>query len=299
MDVQEFGDRIYTNSLRGFAIIMVVAHHFCGKWSNILTPLGGTGVAIFLLMSGYGLNESYKKNGLDNFWKKRFFRIFIPNIIVAVSLKCLDIISYKDLFLTVTCIKTVYWYVSYLVYCYFVFWLTTKYFYRYRLIMIGVLGTISVFLPFPLQAEQGLSFFLGVVLSQRGMVLGSHLGNKYTIALGALAIGTFLLRFKQFPFVRELDTPFFNVVQLGIKLSYAVFFIIFFSYIKIIHRSLFLYVSGNLSYEIYLIHIQLYRFNNGHLDNTFILIALSFFISVILFYLNRYIQKSLNRLLAL
>ena len=43
--------------------------HFTGNMSRIFTPLGGIGVAMFLILSGYGLNESFKKNGLDGFWK--------------------------------------------------------------------------------------------------------------------------------------------------------------------------------------------------------------------------------------
>lgn len=52
--------------LRGIAILLVILQHLGGSFgTNLLTPLGGTGVAIFLVLSGFGLNESFKKKGLD------------------------------------------------------------------------------------------------------------------------------------------------------------------------------------------------------------------------------------------
>lgn len=48
----------------------LVGTFFCGG-ITYFTPLGGIGVAIFLLLSGYGLNESCAKSGLTNWCKKQ------------------------------------------------------------------------------------------------------------------------------------------------------------------------------------------------------------------------------------
>ena len=41
--------------------------HYAGcKGVRYLTPLGGVGVAIFLVLSGFGLNESFKNNNIKN-----------------------------------------------------------------------------------------------------------------------------------------------------------------------------------------------------------------------------------------
>lgn len=42
----------------------------------------GIGVALFLILSGYGLTESYKRKGLLVFWKSKFSKIWIPYAIV-------------------------------------------------------------------------------------------------------------------------------------------------------------------------------------------------------------------------
>ena len=52
----------HTNICRAVAAIIIILQHVAGGFGiRYLTPLGGIGVAIFLILSGYGLNESYKK----------------------------------------------------------------------------------------------------------------------------------------------------------------------------------------------------------------------------------------------
>lgn len=48
-----------TNSLKGIAILFVLFGH-----TNFLDSSGAWGVHIFLLLSGYGLECSYQKNGI-------------------------------------------------------------------------------------------------------------------------------------------------------------------------------------------------------------------------------------------
>lgn len=59
-----------TNAYRGVAILMVIIQHCSGKLgTNVFTPLGGMGVAVFLVLSGFGLSESYKKKGITGICK--------------------------------------------------------------------------------------------------------------------------------------------------------------------------------------------------------------------------------------
>lgn len=64
-------DRKLTEAFRGVAILLIMIQHLAGHLgTNIFTPFGGIGVAIFLVLSGFGLNESFKKNGVNGFITK-------------------------------------------------------------------------------------------------------------------------------------------------------------------------------------------------------------------------------------
>ena len=52
---------------------MVMLMHFIMQiegYPRIVNILGSIGVAAFLFISGFGLNESYKKSGLAGYWHK-------------------------------------------------------------------------------------------------------------------------------------------------------------------------------------------------------------------------------------
>src|SRR4051812_21062994 len=56
----------HSNVLRGFAILVIIVHHVSLKLADpeglsFFYHLGHFGVSVFLVLSGYGLAESYKK----------------------------------------------------------------------------------------------------------------------------------------------------------------------------------------------------------------------------------------------
>ncbi len=79
-----------TNQIRGLAITLIILNHICyytepppslyGIWSEA----GMIGVAIFLILSGYGLCISLENKGIENFFSKRISKILIP-LILALS----------------------------------------------------------------------------------------------------------------------------------------------------------------------------------------------------------------------
>lgn len=57
-----FLSRTHQTIYNGVAALIIMLQHVGGSFgTRAFTPLGGTGVAMFLIASGYGLNESYKK----------------------------------------------------------------------------------------------------------------------------------------------------------------------------------------------------------------------------------------------
>ena len=84
---QAIFNRPLTDALRGIAIIMVLTGHIgLAMHCKPIGHLGSFGVTLFLFLSGFGLNESFKKNGLKQYWPKKLRRVWLPNAIVISTL---------------------------------------------------------------------------------------------------------------------------------------------------------------------------------------------------------------------
>lgn len=76
------------NFLRGFAIFTIVLMHgvqgYLDGVMHKVVSLGGAGVHVFILCSGFGLYLSYmnKPLGYTDFLRKRFGKVYFPYIIV-------------------------------------------------------------------------------------------------------------------------------------------------------------------------------------------------------------------------
>lgn len=78
--------------LKGFSIFTIALMHLLNTMSALpeiihtLSAVGGTGVHVFFLCSGIGLYTSYLKHkpSYIDFFKKRFFKIYIPYIIIVL-----------------------------------------------------------------------------------------------------------------------------------------------------------------------------------------------------------------------
>lgn len=64
----EYFGRTNSQIMKGVAILAVILCHLMGTFgggTTLFTPLGGIGVSIFLMLSAYGLNESYNRGGVS------------------------------------------------------------------------------------------------------------------------------------------------------------------------------------------------------------------------------------------
>lgn len=77
-------DRFFTDELRGIAILGIVLHHLSvhvlkDPWQlPLFQPFGTIGVALFLMLSGYGLSISWLEKGGSAFWSRRIPAILLP-----------------------------------------------------------------------------------------------------------------------------------------------------------------------------------------------------------------------------
>lgn len=137
-------DKQSTNELKGIAILLVVFGHlfvtqFLGLQNPALKYLGAQGVAIFLILSGYGLTQSFLKKGLDSsFLIRRLKTVVLPYSLVTLIWIVIDslygqIYSLKTVLLSLVgfdlnlTLDATMWYISFILIWYFLFYFTFRF----------------------------------------------------------------------------------------------------------------------------------------------------------------------------
>ena len=130
-------DKDITTEIRGLVIIFIILHHLFRiaidniGYNVILYYFGMYGVGVFLLLSGYGLTISAVNKGTKNFFEKKILTIFLPfifmNILWVILNKFLLNINNGLLrnitdIIGITIMDRNYWYVKYIMICYFIFY---------------------------------------------------------------------------------------------------------------------------------------------------------------------------------
>lgn len=94
---------IQTNQIKGLAILLILFNHLCyytdplPSLYSIWSEVGMIGVTIFFVFSGYGTCISIQKKGIQDFFRKRVVRIFIPLIYALFLLLSLYIVLVPDM----------------------------------------------------------------------------------------------------------------------------------------------------------------------------------------------------------
>lgn len=262
-----FLDKENTTSMKGVAILLITISHM-GDGFHITTfvSLGGIGVALFLVLSGYGMMESYKKNGLMGFWKKRLLRVLVPYILWALFFSAYQLLVGKNVELLR------YWFVEYIVIWYVVFYLSARFLPKQQWIIFSFLAILLYwFLPW-WKAQQSLSFITGMLISKyRNSIMKISMKSFLLIGCLFLLVVMFAFKIKQWvPIGEEMmieDVPFVNnwgdnhylrkLAQIFIKLPIALFIIIIMELLSR-YKSKLLYAIGLVSYELYLVQMSFY-----------------------------------------
>lgn len=252
--------RLNTNAYRGWAMMIIMMCHVTGEWAfKPFTPLGGIGVAIFLFLSGFGLNASYKKSGLDKFWQKKLLRIVLPYALFRIVCVMIQGSSNWERFLLdICCWESAYWYIDYIVRCYIVFYVANRFLWKYKGIIFGAFALYTFFGMGAIRAEQALSFFAGVLCSDYVEKVNCWSKKKLLaimVTMGIVGVGC--LATKQLPAVRELfNTYYYYAVELGIKLPLGIAMMVgLYLLPQRIRKSQLLAFCGAYSLELYLVHM--------------------------------------------
>lgn len=277
----------HTELVKGIAILIIAFVHLCNGFLNIgwFSMFAGVGVAIFLLCSGYGVNESFRKKGLKGFWKNKLLYIYLPSVIIgfifeiAVQRDVLVALHGGKIFL----LDIKYgWYLQFLFLLYAVFWLSAKYLpARARTVLYCLLPFLIILCKNQLYAEQALAFSLGYLLSEKGVAQQYASWKKAKkrwgfIALALIAGGSFLCRH----FFRLYIVN--NVVWMLFKTALALLMICLTYAIQVGFITKILSAVGKASFYMYLTHgyifeLLLCRVTVLRLVAAVVLIALSAF----------------------
>lgn len=299
-------DRNYTTAIKGFSILTVVWAHSGGRLSvGGIQFIAGIGVALFLMCSGYGLEISYQKNGLKDFWRKRLWCVCLPFWLVElIGLLVTDNFSIKTYLLDFCFLKpaTGYgWFMGYIVICYLIFYVVKRLTKDSKKQMIILFGAFAVWfllesvyfanpnMPF-LRARQMLSFPSGILLALNKDKIERILTKTKSVLI-LMGGGTMCLLFMaitQLSAVKSLSYMVSNTMALLTCLPMAIGIIAIGKTVSGLFENRMLAVTGMISYEIYLVH----AFTLGIIKPSVVSVIAFVVITIILAYITyRLIEK--------
>lgn len=296
IDTTSFLQRDYTNCLRGIAAVIIVVFHLLITWDcpRVVNLPGSVAVALFLFLSGFGIHESYKKNGLKGFWGKKLKRIVLPYLLfITIVTLVRGNFNIRTYLLDVCFIDSSYWFIAYLMRCYLLYWII-QHFFPSRLLWLYALGGVIALNVFQqIEAEQSFSFFMGICASRHIGQLRTAEGRWFLKAAVVCSfLGLFFLLLKEIPPIHAYKgTLPYNYILLLIKMPLAVPLMLLPLVLPRLTHSRFWQLCGISSLELYLVHMTVV----DHVEMTAASVALYvLFIAVVtcLFYqVNRLIQR--------
>lgn len=253
-----------TSFLQGISAIIIMISHFIMQidgYSRLFNILPGTCVALFLFISGFGLNESYKKEGLKHYWRKRLKRVLIPYwLVILIRLPFFDDISNGQIFNNLFLWNGTLWFIDYIVKWYIAFWVCRRFISKYTLHILFVFGLYCLTMP-QLMSEQALSFFFGVLVSENYKKICQYSRNEICkISICGAIASAILIIVKSTPIIQDTKGSLtFNFILLCIRITMGIG-ILFIPYLFPQVKNRFTKYLGNISYEIYLVHFNFMPF---------------------------------------
>ena len=297
--------RTNTQALKGFAAIGIFVFHIILGYdiSPVFNMWGGLFVAVFLILSGYGLEESYREKGLDGYWRKRLEKVVLPFVFFVCAYnylfsflspemsmhRCLDELLY---------IIPTFWFVFFILECYVVYWIGTRFMPgRLRWLFFVVCALVCLNIETPsghLEAEQSFSFLAGVLLSmnkRRLEVLSTKEICRWTLLL--LFIGAVFFGMKAVPTLHELKGSIaYNYMLCPFRLTTGLAAIPLLTMLRL-GKSRLMQTAGKYSLEIYVAHIPFIGMITDA-ESTSVFLAYSLIGFAILLIYRRFVEKRLG-----
>ena len=300
----KFGSFYHTGVLRGIAVFLILISHIGDKSGlRFFTPLGGVGVSIFIICSGYGLYKSYLKTGFKNYFKKRFVGLLVPYWIILglFSIANSESVGVSQILKRAALLEvpSIFWYVQYVALLYIAFHLAFRFlkgshsiFSLFLLALIMLIVNKNLLL-----GEQSFAFFIGVLLAKYNLK-----DNKIkigTIGMVMIFVGAMSLVLKQTELIRNANYLVVNLNGVMLKTATAVgIFLFIYPMLKFNFLRMFT-IAGKYSYELYLVHIALVGMLIGNFNplNISVFIAISILGAILLNTVSTRSTKYINELL--
>ncbi len=284
-----FFDFSHTGIIKGISILLVLWCHVA-QLNNVqgLQFIAGAGVSAFLICSGYGIEMSYKKNGLKDYWKKKIVNVLMPYYVISFSiylllhLKNIALKEVVSIFLL-----TKLWYINYQFICYAIFFCISMYIKKNsqsRIALICFAFLIWFFIdtlffaqdgvPF-LRARQMGAFASGLILANRKRESEKIVGNVWFL-FANLFCGLLFMFITNLPGVKNANYIYGNLLSLFTTVPLAFAMISATTLRKGIFKNSFFSFSGKLSYEIYLFHYLLLVLSNKSLGGLVLFLVITY-----------------------
>lgn len=223
---------------------------------------GSVAVAVFLFISGYGINESYKAHGIKGFWKRRFIRVIIPCWVVYLfQLPYLEHFEPLAFLRNLTFTDSSLWFIDYILRWYLAYWICQTACPKYTKPLLFAFGLYNIFQQ-QFYSEQAFSFFCGYLASEHIDAI-NRLDRKKIARYASLivAYGMAFLAFKELPFIQQIKgTLPFNIILLNIKLPLAMSIIAMPYLVPAVKKLSVFHQAGKISYELYIVHYNFMPF---------------------------------------
>ena len=230
---------------------------------------------------------------MKGFWTKKFVRVFLPWLLVWLAMVFLNgetkfsALSLLSLFL----LDSTNWYLQYLLLCYLSFYISHKWFYKFRWLLLSCFFILSFAFWGNIQAEQSCSFLIGCLIAEKAKLFKWIVEKIKVIFIFSLFLGISFLAVKQLSFVRSLmdnvclvDHAINMVMKTSIAISVMMLVRLLWSQTNV-RLAMFI---GKISYELYLVHLFIVIdycriLGNMPLVSIFVFVACSFLLSYLLY----------------
>ncbi len=271
-----------SNQLRGLAIILIILGHL---WVHVVGSLpkllfGGEAVAVFLLLSGYGLTTSYKNRVVlpRAYFMARLNRVAVPYWVITVFVVVIDYFilnrtySLQDIVMTMLGVNInvatryidyVRWFITFILIWYICFFTAFSFFKDVRRVFY-LIFCATIFFPLDyyvtnLGFYQFFAFPVGCAISHYYNVINTAFTRKpfyyfliATISLFGVIVYKFASSCILSPYV---PTIMIKTLDEGISIIFSIALITFIAVMGAKgYKSLCLSFLGAISYELFLLH---------------------------------------------